>query len=245
MTQPTQPAQPTQPTQPAQPAQPIQQQPAQFSFDDAANTARKGAESAFNAVNNFSGTTTAAPGDPNDGMPVLSAGEFVVRHYQCSAIKHPRVNGFLTLTNRRLIFHGKSSSSRIVRDIPIDQVDGFDSFYGMNLKIFRIIIGVIAVIAGLVMLATFMPWSLLLILLGIVLVITGIKRSYYLTVRVGDPGGRFELGSAPESMVGNGSVYALASDPGPDVDRMLGELGALLIDLKSGDPQAIERWGRQ
>lgn len=217
-----------------------------FSFGDAADAMHAAADAATNAATSMAGQfgSTAAPApSPDSDMPLLSSDEFVIRDYRCSAIKHPRVTGFLTVTNRRIIFHGRSAASRIVREIPIGQVDGFDSFYGMNVRIGRIILGALLVIGGLMAFVPMPPLALGLIVVGVLLIAGSFSRNYYLTIRIGDPGGRFELGSGPETLLGNRSMYALASDPGPDVDAMLSELGALVNDIKSGDRAAIDRWG--
>ena len=61
-----------------------------------------------------------APGDRVDNL-VLAENEKIVRQYQCSNVKQPRCVGYLTVTNKRVLFQGKAATSRIAKEVVLDQ----------------------------------------------------------------------------------------------------------------------------
>ena len=109
---------------------------------------------------------------------VLAENEQVVRQYQCSNVKRPRCVGYLTVTNKRILFQGKASTSRIAKEVVLDSVSGLDCYYGLNINVGGIILGVILALAGLFLLVEdgdTAIWGLLAIALGVLCVIGSIQ----------------------------------------------------------------------
>ena len=179
---------------------------------------------------------------------VLAENEQVVRQYQCSNVKRPRCVGYLTVTNKRILFQGKAASSRIAKEVVLDSVSGLDCYYGLNINVGGIILGVILALAGLFLLVSdgdTAVWGLLAIILGVLCVIGSIQKSFFLSVFSSKANGSpISIGAGARSLVGNGALYSLMSEPTADTDRMLNELGALVQDLQTLGDHAIEKWSK-
>lgn len=68
-------------------------------------------------------------------------GEYVVRTYRCSKFKRwfrEPVVGFLTITNRRVVFHSNGSSimgkSTLITEMPLDDVAGLSVYDGLSIN---------------------------------------------------------------------------------------------------------------
>lgn len=177
----------------------------------------------------------------------MAEGEKVVRKYHCSNIKRPRCEGYLTVTNKRIVFEGKAAGSRIAKEVAIDSVSGLDSYYGRNISVLGIIFGVIFCIAGIVLMTGHMNKliPLLAIVLGAIIIYFSIKPCFFLNIFSSKAtSAPISLGGGPKTMVGNGALYTLVSLPTSETDRMLNELGAIITDLQTLGDHAIEKWSR-
>ena len=181
----------------------------------------------------------------------LAENEKIVRQYQCTNIKHPRAAGYLVVTNKRMIFQGKGTSSRVVKEVVLDSVSGLDCFYGMNIQLPLLILGALFALGGFYLmnmanqLHTGGGKFLLLVLLGALFIYLSLQKCFFLSVfsskATGSP---ICIGGRPQNMLGNGALYSLTSRPTPDTDRMLNELGALVQDLQTLGDHAIEKWNK-
>lgn len=155
---------------------------------------------------------------------VLSENEQLVRQYHCSSVKQPRCEGYLSVTTRRMIFQAEGGTffrSRISKEISLDKVTGVDCYYGVNMKITQIIVGVILTILG------FYAWginssyigsgrfySFLIMILGIVLIVSGIRKSFKLTIYASECSpSPINIGEGALSLQGNAVFYAIVSEP--------------------------------
>lgn len=179
---------------------------------------------------------------------VLAENEQVVRQYQCSNVKRPRCVGYLTVTNKRILFQGKAATSRIAKEVVLDSVSGLDCYYGLNINVGGIILGVILALAGLFLLMSngdMAIWGLLAIVLGVLCIIGSIQKSFFLSIFSSKANGSpISIGAGARTLAGNGALYSLMSEPTPDTDRMLNELGALVQDLQTLGDHAIEKWSK-
>lgn len=193
---------------------------------------------------------TASYSAPRSGSLVLAENEKVVRQYQCSNIKRPRCTGYLTVTNKRILFQARAATSRVSKEVVLDSVSGLDCYYGMNINIGGIILGALLALLGLFFLFgegrdSIVPVGLVLLALGVVLIIFSIRKSFFLSIFSSKANGSpISLGAGARTLAGNGALYALVSEPTADTDRMLNELGALVQDLQTLGDHAIEKWSR-
>ena len=179
---------------------------------------------------------------------VLAENEKIVRQYQCSNVKQPRCVGYLTVTNKRILFQGKAATSCIAKEVVLDSVSGLDCYYGLNVNGGLLALGVLLALAGLFLLINdgdMAVWGLLAIVLGVVLIVLSFQKSFFLAIFSSKANGSpISIGAGARSLVGNGALYSLISEPTADTDRMLNELGALVQDLQTLGDHAIEKWSK-
>ena len=161
--------------------------------------------------------------------------------------------GYVNVTTRRMIFQAEGGTffrSRISKEISLDKVTGVDCYYGVNMKITQIIVGIILTILG------FYAWgisssyigsgrfySFLIMILGIVLIVSGIRKSFKLTIYASECSpSPINIGEGALSLQGNAVFYAIVSEPTSDTDRMMNEVGALVHDLQTMGDMAVSKW---
>lgn len=176
----------------------------------------------------------------------LAKDEQIVKQYQCTEIRNPRCFGYLTVTNKRILFHGQAPTSRIRKEVVLDSVAGIDSFYGLNVKGFGVFLAVLILLAGIVL--SFEEFDTpVFLLIGITLFVfilcLSIRRCFFLSIYSSKAtGAPISIGEGARSSLGNRALYTLTGKPSTDTDKMLDELGALIQDLQTfGDP-IIEKW---
>lgn len=177
----------------------------------------------------------------------MAENERVVRQYMCSNVKRPRCTGYLTVTNKRIIFQGKASTSRVVKEVVLDSVSGLDCYYGLNINVLGIVVGALLVILSLMMMASdgSMMVTLLALVLGVLCIIGSIQKSFFLSIFSSKASGSpISIGAGARTLMGNGALYSLVSEPTHETDRMLNELGALVQDLQTLGDHAIEKWSK-
>lgn len=191
-------------------------------------------------------------------------GEVEVRTYLCSDIYSPSSKGYLTVTNKRVIFQGMSSGSRVNQETWLDGVSGIDAFYGKDINTSKIIRSIVLMIIGLiVMMAGSSSASydgmgggsgsgisliigLLFLGLGILQLVLAFQNCFILSIYSSKTiGCSISIGSAAQNMIGNGALYTLKSRPTVDTDRMINELGALIQDLQTYGNQAVVKWKKR
>ena len=184
---------------------------------------------------------------PLNGL-LLAENERIVRQYQCSNVKRPKCTGYLTVTNKRVLFQAKAATSRISKEVVLDSVSGLDCYYGLNINVFGILLGIIMVLGGLALLfvAEEMVFpEILLIVLGGIVIYVSLQKCFFLSIFSSKANGSpISLGAGARTLVGNGALYALVSEPTADTDRMINELGALVQDLQTLGDHAIDKWCR-
>lgn len=192
-------------------------------------------------------------------FPKLADGEKIVKEYLCSALTFPRCEGRIAVTNRRVIFHGcGNASNRIVQEVDLQEVKGITSYYGMNFDWKKIIIGFLLVIVALSMFSNMsgssyygyssgadsgVLFGFLLLILGIFLIVLGIKKIFVLEVNATACSAAISIGEGPTSKTGNAAIFAVQGQPTDETDRMMVEIGALIMDLQTLGEYAYEKWG--
>lgn len=218
-------------------------------------------KNAFVENQNFgrSGSSSLQYMEGTAGMPALAENEEIVQSYLCCDIKHPRSTGYLTVTNKRILFHSKGSTSRVSKEVAIETVTGLDCFYGMNLRWGYIIFGILFCLFGLTNLfsgctvsryvssagGSFVVMAFVLLVVGALLIYLGTRKCFFLFVfSSGATGAPIAIGQGPRGLIGNGALYSLMSEPTRDTDKMITELGSMIQDLQTLGDIAISKWKR-
>ncbi|MCL2105450.1 MAG: hypothetical protein FWH26_00015 [Oscillospiraceae bacterium] len=195
--------------------------------------------------------------------------ERTVKTYHCTRWNFPKLDGHLTVTTERVIFHGADKAktpdqkpgNRIVEEAEIKSVSGLSSFYGTKFNLMWFIIGLAVMIGGIVgarvcvagLGSRYVPAQIMVlaglgVLLGLAAIIAGVliilllafQKAFFLNVYSSQSAGTpISIGNADKA---NHVLLSLCGKPTEETDLMMTELGAMLIDLKTDKKQAYEAW---
>ena len=198
----------------------------------------------------------------NRGEIVMSEGEQKVKTYHCSRLSFPSCNGYLTVTNKRVIFHGysggysvetlPSDSNWVADEVLLDSVSGISSLYGRTVKVSQIILGIFIFFIGIVVFGlgteinnALIVLALMIIFTGILLIFLSIKRIFSLRIFSSKANGSpIAIGEGVGNIpaIGSSSVYSIIGEPTNETNKMMLELGALIIDLQTMGDLALDKW---
>lgn len=176
---------------------------------------------------------------------LLSEGEEIVRSYYCASLRFQLIRGYLTVTNKRVIFNGLGTNSRIEKEVVINSVTGVDTYYGTNIRVFNIVAGAILVLFGLMMGDSRSgTWiSFVFMFVGALVIWSGIKKTFVLAIYAANSNpSSINIGMGAVSALGNGAVMSLTANPTSETDVMMKEVGAMILDIQTHGDYAIEKW---
>jgi len=212
--------------------------------------------------------TSSSKSAPGGGM-VLADGEQPVKQYHCSTLDVPvSTDGYITVTNKRLIFHAYSSGtmgSRVTKEVTLSKITGLDCFYGTNLSVPKLIAGILCAILALTVLFSrvnssasgflrmFFSSAMLIIVKLIVTAVLGyiayrlikgcLKKCFKMRIFASECGeSPISIGDGPAGVLGSKALFSVVASPTKETDLMLNELGALVHDLQSMGDLAVSKW---
>ncbi|MDR1327999.1 MAG: zinc ribbon domain-containing protein [Oscillospiraceae bacterium] len=204
------------------------------------------------------GASSARSGSGRAGggtSPVLAKEEKVVKTYHCSKLRFPSCDGYLSVTNRRVIFHGYAAGSRIVDEVQLDSVSGLSTFYGGRLKVAQLIAALVMACVSIWALTqtasdSFIkiqilptPLAVILLILAVILLITCYRKMFFLKVYSSKANGSpIAIGEGYGGFGGNGAVFTVTAAPTAATDAMMLELGALVSDLQRMGDYGTADW---
>ena len=178
----------------------------------------------------------------------LSENEAVVKQYRCTTLRWPLVwrkcDGYLTVTNQRIVFEGSGIASRFTQETWIENVSGVHSFYGNNVELLHLLFGFFALFTGLSLLQAIPVVSFVLIAVGGFLLYSFVVllKCFRLTIFARNfVGSGISLGRTPASLIGNAALRLSFALPTADTEQMLDELGALIKDIQIMGESASEK----
>lgn len=181
---------------------------------------------------------------------ILAEGEEIIKQYHCSDVKGAR--GFLTVTNKRLMFHAIGVDSRLSQEITLDSVTGVSSYYGTNYRYGRIAVGSVLILLCILFVAiagnSFIPGFFYTVgfalgALGVLLIALSIRKSFLIAFYSKDVSlSPIVVGEGPSSLLGNDALLALQTERTQETDMMLNEIGALIQDMQTLGDHALEKW---
>lgn len=176
---------------------------------------------------------------------LLSEGEEHIRKYHCASLSFPRCDGYVNVTNKRVIFNGSANGKgRVIDEVKIDTISAISSMYGAKIRIPLLIVGAILVIVSFVMIKSgFLPFLAFFVVGGLCLYFSYRKIFALQIFSSGASGAPIAVGEGmannPFSSKGTASVIA---KPSTDTDKMMLEIGALVSDLQTMGDLAIAKW---
>jgi len=194
---------------------------------------------------------------------VLSNEEFAIRTYHCSQLKFPSCSGYLSVTNRRVLFHGHSgrsgdsAGSRIVNEVPLNTVSGISSFYGGKVLWGRlmagllIIMGVIAIFYMNQLLISWHPLSartvagVLGLIIGVIALCTCYRKTFVLKVYSSQANNSpIDISARSGGIACCTALFSIIAYPTEQTDHMMLELGAMISDLQNLGDHGAALWKR-
>lgn len=192
---------------------------------------------------------TTRPKYEDPSMPSLADGEYKITSYLCSQLKFPKCEGRVTVTNKRLIFHGVGggfSDNRIVQEVGIQEVRGISSYYGLHIYWGKLIFGIIFTLMGLMVFSAIANRSeyygnyfsdssvfmILILAVGIYLIVTAFRKAYFLNVYTRAMSAGIEIGNGANTLLGNSAVFSIVGAPNRETNKMMKELGSMVMEIQ-------------
>lgn len=172
-------------------------------------------------------------------------GEVPVRQYYCSRLRIPRCNGYLTVTNKRLIFQGKTvtGSSRISQEIPIDSVGAIYCGYGTFVRWLLMLLSVLMLVASIWIAVDEDEIYLLGLIPAALFFFLSLRKTFTLKIMSAKAVGEgISVGMGGSGIIGSRANFAVIGFAADDTDKMLRELGAMVQDLQTMGDMAVEEW---
>ena len=190
-------------------------------------------------------------GSSNNNSLVMSEGEKKIKSYHCSQLTFPKCDGYVTVTNKRIIFHGDSFKGRVIDEVKIDTVSAISSMYGIKIKWKLLIAGILILLVGIIsiIIASNMGSIFLSMLpifaIGALLIFLSRKEVFTLKIFSSSASGApiaVGEGESNNPFFKNTAGYSVIAKPGHNTDKMMLELGALVSDLQTMGDLAIDKW---
>jgi len=179
------------------------------------------------------------------------------------------VDGHLTLTTERVIFHGAIKTTvngkptdRIVEEAELKSISGLSCFYGTQINWIWLVVGffmslgaLMGVIATAKLASNSYAPTDFRIAVGIgcllniaaffggilIVALLGFGKAFFLNIYSAQSAGTpISIGNAKTA---NHVLLSMAGLPTPETDTMMKELGAIIIDLKTDKEEALRAWG--
>ena len=192
--------------------------------------------------------------------------ERIVKTYFCTNWALLKMQGNLTVTTERVIFHGSKKDNRIVQEAEIKSISGLSSFYGTKINWIWLLVGAAVFLGGLLgaiscvgiinkmekmgyIPAEIMMPAILGFILGLcatiggmlIICLLGFGKAFFLNIYSSQSAGTpISLGNADRA---NLVLLSLSGQPTFATDFMMKELGALITDLKTDKEEAFRVWG--
>ncbi|GMK41941.1 hypothetical protein PCCS19_50000 [Paenibacillus sp. CCS19] len=186
---------------------------------------------------------------------VLADNEVVIRQYEASALDVPKAEGFVIVTNRRVIFTGSSQSitgsGLIIRDAKIDSVTGVMAGLMRHRSFKLLIFGAILGLIGLIMTinnSSIISWLMLVV--GAICIYNGLRSKgilMYISILGAQTSSALSVTVEKSTLFsrvkGNDALMTVtAAGPGRNTEQMLRELGALIQDVQIMGDHALDKW---
>ena len=190
----------------------------------------------------------------------LTENETPIKTYHCTSLKSlmMKCEGYITVTNKRIVLHAHSSSSTgnamLISEAPIETVSGITSYIGNGYSVWMAVLTFLFGLGTLSQLGSifqgsdlnFQSLTFALVCGAITYYLFNRMRANVFNLQVftsGANGIPISLGGGLGiGITGQNISKALSAEPAQDSHLLIKELGALVLDLKSLGDMAIEKW---
>ena len=198
----------------------------------------------YNNQNNYYNNTKFANPTYNYDQEIqsvdLADGEVKVREYLCSDLSFPRTKGILTVTNKRVIFKGKSLNCDISKEVQLKNISALDTFCGRNINIILLLLGIFCVLSSII------SFNIFGIAIGAIFIYIGTRKNFIMSIISSESKiAPISIGFMPRGLLTSVSIKLLNMGSSKiDYSVIMSELGALIIELQTQGDMAIDKWKR-
>lgn len=175
----------------------------------------------------------------------LSHNEQEIKTYHVTTLDR-KTNGYITVTNKRVIYHAYGKKSKTLSEVQMDKIGGVSTYFGKGFHIIMTIIAIIVFLLALGMSNATDGGSVFFGgLIAAIILYFAYQHTYYIgifadgtttsPISVGSKAGSRKLTSQGAAIVVNGRVTKEGLS-------MMTEIGAIILDFKNLGDHAIERW---
>ena len=205
------------------------------------------------SITDGTGSGFTGTGDQTITGIKLVKDEKMVRTYHCTTYGLIRKKeGYITVTNKRVIFESVDTTSRVANEVVLDGVTGFRNYYGLSISPALLVTAFILGMSAVSLFGTglnfyggnpFILPSIIMLMIAGACGFFAFKRSVVVSVFSSKASGTpICIGESPRSMIGNGALYTMVGKPTEDTGTMIREIGAMVQDLQTRGDHAIEDW---
>lgn len=197
-------------------------------------------------------------GERYEGI-ALAQGETVVKSYPIGKYKKffglaGKGTATLILTNRRVIcklhMRQNSTTANLVEEIALNEVSGVKTYYASGLNTRRLIIGILAVIVAIVGLIGSVENGMEMLTLtgagipvALWMFLTMRKSRYLFSIHTRADSTAMTMGAKVRGRMARvGSGIAFQYEPTKEVEAMMNEMGACIMDMKARGSAAVNAW---
>ena len=205
------------------------------------------------SITDGTGSGFTGTGDQTITGIKLVKDEKMVRTYHCTTYGLIRKKeGYITVTNKRVIFESVDTTSRVANEVVLDGVTGFRNYYGLSISPALLVTAFILGMSAVSLFGMgfdfyggnpFIFPSIIMLMIAGACGFFAFKRSVVVSVFSSKASGTpICVGESPRSMIGNGALYTMVGKPTEDTGTMIREIGAMVQDLQTRGDHAIEDW---
>ena len=189
----------------------------------------------------------------------LSEQEVIIKSYNAATMKgqfSSPVDGYITVTNKRVIFQSTGEKTFYRSEVPVEEVSGTRVYHGTGWNILCLFRAAITAIIGLyigyiILNSYYGTTSTLDTIVFIMFALTAYfgyisyNQSYNISIfSKGATSSPISVGDNTfgAGLTGQGAALTITAVPSKDTMVMIEELGALILDIKSLGNHAIDKW---
>jgi hypothetical protein len=186
---------------------------------------------------------------------ILGENEKRIKTYHCTNMDNPVAKGYLTVTNKRVIFHATGSTGEFYEDAHIENVSGVATSFGSTTNPLKIVLGIIMLVTTLVLFfavgrfdnsPVYIVAALVSGIIATLLLFTSRNQYFYLNIMSNSGASAINVrcDSNNISKFGNfaGVFLAKTAKPTNATYLMTSELGSLIMDIKELGDKVFEKY---
>ncbi len=189
----------------------------------------------------------------------LAVGECPLRNFYVARLWVPiRARANILVTNLRVVLYGVGGRgvlgrSRFVQEVHLDKIVGVEGFLGWGFNLLFLVLGALLVVVGLLPFLNLSPvlshlatprlnylWYGL-IAIGIALILLCFRHLFYVVVKSMALSNEVSVTARRGFGWSDGPSLQFGLKPGPDVQLIIRELGAVILDAQNGESTPAPR----